>query len=342
MLRKKRQDDTTKKSGFKAIDTLRITGMALGGIPHAFVFLENNAPVYYWVWLVFCCLVWPHLARWRTHSSTHPRRAERHNIMFDSFVAGSLMPLIEFNLLPTVLTLTIVFGDSISSAARNLWYYSLPLVFAGVVSCGLMTGFEVNLHTSMTVMLACFPLLIVHTLSVSWGNYQRIVYIRSRNATLNKLSMMDVLTSLYNKRYWEEAAQEEFRAFQEDGNDRVIMVIDCDNFKKINDTYGHLAGDKILKHIGYILSDIHDVSAIAARLGGDEFAVLMEANVEQATKIASQIKTKIASSCEFHELERGCSVSFGLACFESGDESFTNAFDRADKNLYKQKRLGRS
>lgn len=327
--------------GFKAIDALRITGMAFGGIPHVFVFIERSVPVYYWVWLFFCCIVWPHLARLRTHTSTRPRKAERHNLMFDSFVAGSLMPLIEFNLLPTVLTLTIVFGDSISSAARNLWYYSLPLVCAGAVSVGLIVGFEVNLHTSMTIMMACLPLLIVHTLSVSWGNYQRIIYIRSRNEALNKLSMTDVLTSLYNKRYWEEVTQAEFNAFREDRKNRVVMVIDCDNFKKINDTYGHLEGDKILKHIGNVLADIHDVSAISARLGGDEFAVLMETSLEHSHKIAEQVKTKIASSCSVHQLEKGCSVSIGLACLEQEDECFTNAFDRADKHLYKHKKSGR-
>lgn len=337
----KEHKNTKPQQGFKAIDALRVTGMAFGGIPHAFIFIEKQAPVYCWLWLFCCCVAWPHIARWRTHCSSHPRKTERHNIMFDSFVAGSLMPLIEFNLLPTVLTLTIVFGDSISSAARNLWHYSLPLVLLGIVTVGLIAGFSMHLETSMTVMIACLPLLIVHTLSVSWGNYQRIVYIRSKNAMLNKLSMMDVLTNLYNKRYWEEEAESVFKTFRENGKDCVVMVIDCDNFKKINDTFGHLAGDKVLKHVGHVLSEIQGVSAIAARLGGDEFAVLMETTLEQAEKIAEEVKTKIASSRDYYELESDFSVSIGLTRFELADQSFTDTFERADKHLYKDKKSGR-
>lgn len=343
MLNTRQHNKKTPQQGFKAIDRLRVTGMAFAGIPHAFVFSENHAPIYYWVWLFFCCILWPHVARWRTHRSVKPRKAERHNLMFDSFVAGSLIPLIEFNLLPTVLTLTIVFGDSISSAARNLWYYSLPLVFSGIVSLGLITGFEVKLDSSMTVIIACFPLLIVHTLSVSWGNYQMIGYIRSRNAMLNKLSMMDVLTNLYNKRYWEEAAEAEFKAFREDQKSRVVMVIDCDKFKQINDTYGHLAGDKVLKYIGHILSDIQGVSAVAARLGGDEFAVLMETDLDHAHTVAADIRAQMKALPECQEAQEkiGCSVSIGLAKFAVSDQSFIDCFDRADKDLYKQKKSGR-
>lgn len=333
--------DKKPQQGFKIIDRFRVTGMAFGGIPHVFVFIENQAPVHYWVWLFFCCVLWPHVARWHTHSSAKPRKAQRYNLMFDSFVAGSLMPLIEFNLLPTVLTLTIVFGDSISSTARNLWYYSLPLVLLGVLSVGLTTGFAVNVDSSMTVIIACLPLLIVHTLSVSWGNYQMISHIRAKNAELNKLSMMDVLTNLYNKRYWESAVETEFEAFRHDAKTRVIMVIDCDNFKKINDTYGHLAGDKVLKHLGNILSEIQDVSAITARLGGDEFAVLMETNLDNAKKIAYEVKTTMISSCDYRDLGGGCSLSIGLSCFEASDQSFTDCFERADKNLYKDKKSGR-
>jgi diguanylate cyclase len=124
------------------------------------------------------------------------------------------------------------------------------------------------------------------------------------------------------------------------------MIIDVDHFKRINDTFGHTAGDQVLVSIGSALKQSVRQEDFVARLGGDEFAVILDGLHEQN---ASQVGDRIRSTIELFDFEVGdergsttvVTLSMGLATAVKGDSKAT-LFERADQALYKSKELGRN
>src|SRR5690606_8687195 len=130
---------------------MRILGMGLGSLCIGTVLVENQAPLASWVWLAFTALVWPHLAYALARRSGDPYRVELRNLMFDSVLAGSWVPLLAFNLLPSALLLTLAMVDKINTGVRGLWVRSLPGMLGAVLVLGMLTGFDLQPHSSTPV-----------------------------------------------------------------------------------------------------------------------------------------------------------------------------------------------
>lgn len=324
------------------IHLLRLSGMILGSISIATVFVEKHASILYWMWFVSCCFLWPLIAFLRVKYSSKPINSERNNLVLDTFFVSSFIPLVEFNLLPSVLALTITLADKISSSARNVWFPSLFASALAILSFGFFTGFKVDIHSSTNVIISCFPLLILHTLSISVMTQRLVRNIRYKNKKLRELSSKDFLTGLYNKRYWQQQAEELIKKSQENNTDLVLILIDSDYFKQTNDRFGHLAGDEVLCEIGKLLLNIKAYPSIAGRFGGDEFALMLETDMKRAKQIAQVLKHQV--SCirlsSFPKLR--CSVSIGLAPRDKDSVDFKTFFAQADQALYKAKNQGRN
>ena len=122
-----------------------------------------------------------------------------------------------------------------------------------------------------------------------------------------------------------------------------MIVCDVDYFKKVNDDYGHLAGDKVLRIIAKTLRTRLRKTDFIARFGGEEFVILMpETQQDQALNVAEGVREAIAS-CPFHFKEQPVSIttSFGIAEFFKGDNG-EKVFSRADRALYQAKEEGRN
>src|SRR5690606_31394614 len=178
----------------RQVHRFRILGMGLGALCIAAVLYENQAPVPVWILCAFTGLAWPHLAFALAHRSADPVRAEVRNLLLDSALVGLWVPLMHFNLLPSVLLLTLVTVDKISTGIPRLWLKSLPGMVAGFLTGGLLTGFQLQLETSMTVILASLPVLLIHTIAVAVGNSRLIHRIRHKNRQLDALSRVDMLS----------------------------------------------------------------------------------------------------------------------------------------------------
>ena len=290
----------------------RILGMGLGGLPIAVVLYENNSPYMYWLWWFFCCYIWPYLALIRANKSQSPFISERNNLTFDSFIAGSWVSLLHFNLLPSVLLLTITTADKISSGIKKLWLYSIPFVIAGILIPTVFTHFAYQPHTSTAVILACLPILLLHTFFVSLGSYRLVRKVQKQNKKLKILSEVDFLTRLYNRRCWQEKVESMMKNCELSNNTATLILIDIDDFKDINDKYGHSIGDDVLKHIALVIKKNMPPDAIVGRFGGDEFAAVVPFNLHESLKFAEQIK-KDTHSINCHKtLSINCSVSIGL------------------------------
>ena len=156
-------------------------------------------------------------------------------------------------------------------------------------------------------------------------------------------ALVDPLTGLPNRAAWSERLEHEIGEWQQHGNTLLLAMLDLDHFKSINDNYGHLAGDKVLKIIAAVLRKRLRGTDFIARFGGEEFVVLLPGTVPAVgAKLLESLRAAI-EACPFHfKGERvTITVSMGLTAFKSGEPSDL-VLKRADQALYRAKNAGRN
>jgi two-component system, cell cycle response regulator len=172
------------------------------------------------------------------------------------------------------------------------------------------------------------------------------VDVHSIMTNTNNLLLKDHLTGIFNRRYIDERMQVEVINNSLQMGSLSLIMADIDFFKNVNDTYGHLAGDYILKEVSNILvSCIRTGKDWAARYGGEEFLVcLPNTSNDIAAKIAERMREKIENKVfEFEGQKIHLTTSFGVYTLVQADESsIETIIDKADKNLYKAKNSGRN
>lgn len=160
---------------------------------------------------------------------------------------------------------------------------------------------------------------------------------------LKKLALTDELTQLANRRSFVDAVETELSRVQRNHMSATMLVIDLDHFKRINDTYGHLAGDRVLTDTAAVLRKSTRQYDIVGRLGGEEFAVFMsEACFNIALDVAERIRETLAQSVTVVDGNAiSVTASIGISSRLEPD-SFESLFTEADEALYKAKSSGRN
>lgn len=174
-------------------------------------------------------------------------------------------------------------------------------------------------------------------------SYKDITQRKSMERELKRMATFDELTGAYNRAYFMESAQKDFARFRRYGFPLSFISFDLDHFKKINDTYGHAAGDKVLSQVGRLARrDLRD-SDILGRLGGEEFAViLVESTLKEAETVAHRIRESfLEDAVEHQDQQIKYTASFGVAELEEG-EDIEGLMARADDALYQAKNSGRN
>jgi len=320
----------------------RVLGMGLAALPLSTVLIELHAPWFSWVWMVFACLLWPHLAYGLARRSRDPFHAELRNFVIDSLFAGSWAPMMHFNALPSVMLLTTVMADKVNTGVRGLWRRSLPGMFAAIVVGGLLTGFAFQPQTSMTVLLATLPIMIIHAMTVSVSSYRLVRQVQAQNRQLEALTRRDALTDLDSRSHWHSQAEALLARHHACGQAATLMVLDADRFKDINDRYGHAAGDDVLRAIAEQLRRQLRSDSHAGRLGGDEFVVALPAALPEAEAAAERLHTAIAALEFAHLPGLRCSISIGLAEPPDAGLGLRAWIEAADRALYRAKHAGRN
>lgn len=162
--------------------------------------------------------------------------------------------------------------------------------------------------------------------------------------TLRRQAIIDPLTGLYNRRFLEENLEKEINRSQRHGSPLTVMMLDMDYFKRFNDTFGHDAGDYVLKTLGKTLSDRVRKEDIACRIGGEEMAVILpETELKGAEKLADILCNIIRRMhLTFHGNELGqLTVSIGIANFPLHGQDSASLLKAADVALYNAKNNGR-
>lgn len=155
-----------------------------------------------------------------------------------------------------------------------------------------------------------------------------------------RLAMLDGLTGLFNRRYFDINVIKEFRRAKRYNKDCSLLLLDLDNFKKINDSKGHLFGDLVLKNLAAILIRTSREEDILCRYGGEEFVVILpETASNGALCYGERLRANLSSDPFFQE--HGITLSGGVASFPLGGDSPYEVLDLADKALYRAKEKGR-
>lgn len=177
--------------------------------------------------------------------------------------------------------------------------------------------------------------------------FERTVELTKAQAELEKLARVDALTSLYNRRVFDEVYERTFSSAKRNNNYLSIIIIDVDYFKKFNDRYGHHKGDQCLQAISICIKrHAQRVTDTATRYGGEEFAIIMsDTDAENALVIAERIRSEVEEQHIPHKdsSHHVVTVSMGISTLvEDVDISRDQLFENADKALYKAKETGRN
>ncbi len=168
--------------------------------------------------------------------------------------------------------------------------------------------------------------------------------LQSANDELAKLSRTDRLTKLNNRGYWEECLANEFDRYKRTGQAVSLIMFDIDHFKKVNDTFGHQAGDEVIRQTSKTLRRTIRKTDIAGRYGGEEFGViLVDTDTENALILAERLRKRIEALIVEHEdLKIQYNVSLGISAIDSTVSDYKKWLERADQALYYSKENGRN
>lgn len=176
--------------------------------------------------------------------------------------------------------------------------------------------------------------------------YDDILKLKNEVKTLGELVRTDFLTSLFNKQHLIFSLEQELERTRRCNQATTLFLIDADHFKSINDTYGHIVGDKILQHLAFLIRENIRKIDIPCRYGGEEFAVILPATpLLTGVHVAERLREEIQNSKVTLESGKKISltVSIGVSSTEQYNEHTPETFLKsADTQLYSAKEQGRN
>ncbi len=168
--------------------------------------------------------------------------------------------------------------------------------------------------------------------------------LEKANGELERRANTDGLTGLANRRHFLDVLEREIERADRYGRPLALIMLDLDHFKRVNDNYGHAAGDSVLKAAAAALNRVSRDTDLPARLGGEELALLLpETHVEGASQMAERLRTLIAAERHLspHGTDFSVTSSFGVAAHMAGDGEAVDLMQRSDEALYRAKAEGR-
>jgi two-component system, cell cycle response regulator len=185
---------------------------------------------------------------------------------------------------------------------------------------------------------------LTRSINNSMEKYRLQRDIRLANQKMAELAIKDELTGLYNRRYFVEALEKEIARAERYNLDLALSMIDLDHFKKINDNYGHVAGDIVLSETGRIIKESIRISDLACRYGGEEFAIIFPGTgIMEARHVCERIRERLSSrQFTYESYSFRVSMSAGIALFQGLNQTGTALVNDADQALLKAKKEGRN
>jgi diguanylate cyclase len=324
------------------VHLLRTLGLGLGFFCVGSVLRLHATPAWLWVALTVNAFAWPHLAKLLAQRSVHPRRAEHCNLMVDSTLGGVWVAVMQFNLLPSVLLVTMLSVDKVNAGGLPLLVRTSALLLVGCALTSALLGFPADLATPMSVIAACMPFLVAYPLAISTVTFSLAKRVAQQNKRLAELGRTDSLTGLVNRRECFAIAEVELARHRRTGRPAVLIIMDLDRFKRINDRYGHPVGDAVLCGVAATLRACCRAIDTPARYGGDEFVIVMpDTDLRGAELAAKRIRERLDAFVVEQAPKARCTLSLGAAEANPEITDVDVWLQRADAALYEAKTAGR-
>lgn len=186
--------------------------------------------------------------------------------------------------------------------------------------------------------------IIIHDVSEHAKDKMELKELITINKSLEEISNFDALTGIYNRRYIQQTLQDAIQERSDTGEALVLLMFDLDHFKSVNDTFGHIVGDRVLQYVADTVSSaLHD-NIRFGRFGGEEFMLFFNGlSVEQAMTWTEEMRIRLSEGkVETREGDVRITASFGLAEFTSGIKDDLEFIHNADVALYRSKKEGRN
>lgn len=168
--------------------------------------------------------------------------------------------------------------------------------------------------------------------------------LHKANTELARLGRTDGLTGLFNRSAWEELLRIEYKRNERTQICSVLLMFDIDHFKRVNDTYGHQAGDEVIRFVSHTLRQIKREPDLAGRYGGEEFGViLVDTDLDGGQRFSERLRQAIESQPVIHNGQAiHCTISLGLAEIGRFPGGYMQWLEQADQALYRSKEGGRN
>ncbi|WP_407354002.1 diguanylate cyclase [Luteimonas sp. R10] len=312
-----------------------------------------------WLLLALQLLVYPQLVYWRARRSADPLRAEQQNLLVDGLLLGMWMAVWGLPLwISFMLCIGVCLNVVMFMGLPNLWK-GMAALGGGVALVALVHGVSFRPDTGLATSLLSILLLTMYLLFFANDAFKRAISLRDSRrqlgerlaeitalqARLEEQAQRDPMTGLYNRRYLDEALERELATCRRSGTPLSLVLIDIDHFKRINDTYGHPAGDEMIRRLADLLADrVRNTGLVVCRYGGEEF-LLMLPGTEMAE--AALLAEDLCASFEAMRVDTGggvmrATLSVGIAGFPEHAPKAQALVREADQALYAAKLGGRN
>ncbi len=326
----------------KRIYLPRVIGLGIGLFSVMAAIAPLSPPTWAWLLVLLNGLLWPHMAYLWASRSAMPYQAEQRNLLLDSLMGGFWTAAMHFNPLPSVTVLSMMTMNNVAAGGKRMVFRGLLAQVAGMLVSILLLGPGLQLTATPLQVYACLPMLTLYPLALGWVCYQLAIKLADHKRRLSALSLTDSLTGLLNHGAWKDLLLLKFQACKQQQGHAVIALIDIDHFKTINDTFGHVVGDCVLRQLSAELRRNLREGDQAGRYGGDEFCVMLPNTSEaQACQAMERLRERVANYRNPQLPHLRISLSIGLSPFEATVESPEHWLDQADKALYTAKHAGR-
>ncbi|VVD68775.1 GGDEF domain-containing protein [Pandoraea capi] len=334
-----------KGLGFsRRVLALRSIGCALSALlVFVTVFPLRGAPIVI-VLLAVNAFVWPTVAHMLAVRAIDPIEVEHRNLLCDSLFGGAWVAAMHFADAPSAVLISMLLMHNAAVGGYRLMFRCGAAMLLGSVLVGCLTGFKIALGTEVRQVAACFPMLMFYPAAVGLSSHKLAQQLSQSKRAIREMSGQDELTRLKNRHLWMKLFTESFeRNRRASLGSACVAIIDIDEFKRVNDTYGHLRGDSLLRLLGVILGKHQSTYVSAGRYGGDEFCVLLdEQRLSSACQMLEEIRGEFLREACWDWDASPVTVSIGVAELRTEFKTPSDWLAAADAALYVAKRSGKN
>lgn len=338
-------DDVGHRRGGQLVKRMyrpRILGCLLGFVCVFGVLWNSHINPLWWPLVGFHAFIWPHVAFFIALRAQSPFLAEHRNLLIDSLFGGIWVALMQFNLLPSLVLLVMLSMSNISVAGLRWFMRGVLAQAVGAFIAVLLVGLHIQLFSSFQQILTTLPLVITYPLLIGLITYRLAMSLSEQNLQIKKLSVTDSLTGLSNRREFEHQFSKELARCRRLNSTAVLILLDIDHFKRINDQGGHASGDDALRLIAQKLTEQLRPMDVIGRIGGEEFAIILpDTNLPSGFITAERLRAEV-SALQLPKAPYTCTISLGVAPLQADMANCNEWLAEADRALYQAKQQGRN